>query len=607
MQLQHRIQSPVIFAAALLVSLLSPAMALDTEKYIPFDEIRPGMDAYCLTVYDGTKIEKFDLEVLDVMYRFRPGQNRIVVKGLDPRFIHSGPVQGCSGSPVFIDGRMAGALSSGWGFSKDPLYMATPIEEMLSILDATEQSARSGMTNQPRLALDFSKPLNFSNLKRQYRELIHTPSAARGQSLCPLVTSLPPAAIEQLRASFQGLGFEILQNASTGSAKIQPDLAQIKPGGVLAVPLMDGDISMAATGTITDVIPAPDGDRILAFGHGFNSEGPVDMPIALGTVHTIVASNAISFKLSSSTTPIGTLTHDQDSGVVGVVGKTPKTIDFNLSIDSFADAKIRDYNCKMAVHRRYTPLLLRSAIMAATMRTAEPPYEHTFKYSVDFEFEKYPPLHFENVSSQLGFAQILEETGLVMMLLLNNPYEIVDVKKISVDIKLIPETTAVEINRISISSTTAKPGDRVTVDALLDTFRGEKINRTFDITIPDDTQPGTYMLTFGGFFTYENIFQQNKRHLIAPYDVPSLLKSLELFSGIKRDKVYLVMNRTTGGVALRNRELPSLPATKTLLLSDPKHTDIAQPYKDWTEKVFPVDFILMDEYQFQIKVENSQK
>lgn len=607
MQLRKPKQTLIYALIAPAILLTAPLMALDTEKYIPLDEIRPGMEAYCLTVYEGTKIEKFEIEVLDVMYKFRPGMDRIVVKGTDPRFEKSGPVQGCSGSPVFIDGRMAGALSSGWGFSKDALYMVTPIEEMLTILDAAENKPQTAQMNPgPRLALDFSQPLDFNALRKQYRELMDRPSAA-GSNLCPLVTSMPPAAIHELDDPFRAMGFEILRNASAGSDPyLKPDADQIKPGGILSVPLLDGDISMAATGTITEVIPSPDGDTLLAFGHGFNSEGPVNMPIALGKVHTVVASSAISFKLSSSTTPIGTLTHDQQTGIVGVVGKTPDTIRLNLTIDSYSDDRVRNYNCRMAVHRRYTPLLLRSAIMAATMRTAEPPYEHTFRYAVDYEFKDYEPLHFENVTSQLGFSQILDETGLIMLMLLNNPYEPVEIESMNIRVKLIPKSIAAELNRISINKTTANPGDTLTVNALMDTLRGEKISRDFNFTIPGDVQPGTYALTIGGPFTYENTFAQNKRHLFTAYDVPSMLKSFRLYSTIKRDRVYLTMSRPAGGVAIRNSELPRLPGTRTLLLSDPKHTDIAQSYMDWFEKIIPVDFILMDEHQFQIKVENAQ-
>ena len=124
-----------IFSFLTVVCLLSSICfaELDKSRYITIDEIKPGMSAYCLTVYKGTNIEKFDLEVIDVIHNFQPGRNAILVMGTDPRFVHTGPVAGCSGSPVYINGRLAGALAFGWNFSKDPLYGVTPIAEMLRV------------------------------------------------------------------------------------------------------------------------------------------------------------------------------------------------------------------------------------------------------------------------------------------------------------------------------------------------------------------------------------------------------------------------------------------------------------------------------------------
>ena len=106
----------------------------DPARYISVDEIKPGMEAYCLTVYKGTTVEKFGVEVLSVVHDFMPGRDAILVRGTDERFIHTGPVAGCSGSPVYIDGRLAGALATGWQFSKDPLYGVTPIADMLRVV-----------------------------------------------------------------------------------------------------------------------------------------------------------------------------------------------------------------------------------------------------------------------------------------------------------------------------------------------------------------------------------------------------------------------------------------------------------------------------------------
>ena len=128
----------------------------DPARYISVDEIKPGMEAYCLTVYKGTEVEKFGLEVLSVVHDFMPGRDAILVRGTDERFIHTGPVAGCSGSPVYINGRLAGAMAMGWQFSKDPLYGVTPIADMLRVGGAAfNQSGGEFLNERARLYAGF--------------------------------------------------------------------------------------------------------------------------------------------------------------------------------------------------------------------------------------------------------------------------------------------------------------------------------------------------------------------------------------------------------------------------------------------------------------------
>ena len=139
----------------------------DAQRYIRIDEVKPGMDAYCLTDYGVAGIEKFSLKVLNVIRDFDPGRNAILVMGTDERFKHTGPVGGCSGSPVYIDGRLAGALAFGWTFSKDPLYGVTPIEEMIEVglMDGSHAPAASSGT--AALTFDFSRPIQVREAAEQ--------------------------------------------------------------------------------------------------------------------------------------------------------------------------------------------------------------------------------------------------------------------------------------------------------------------------------------------------------------------------------------------------------------------------------------------------------
>jgi hypothetical protein len=170
-----------------LLFLASCGADIDKTRYITIDQISPGMDAVCLTVYKGVEPEKFNLKVVDIVRDIAPGRNAILVMGTDERFIHTGPVAGCSGSPVYINNRLAGAMSFAWTFSKDPLYGVTPIEEMLQV---GSHIPAKGASFAP--ALDFSKPVN---LKTAYNQTInfrnHKPQAGGITMLpCPIATTL---------------------------------------------------------------------------------------------------------------------------------------------------------------------------------------------------------------------------------------------------------------------------------------------------------------------------------------------------------------------------------------------------------------------------------
>ena len=287
----------VIFSAAVFQSETKAAQAgtlegiWDPAKYISLDEIKPGMEAYCLTEYGLAGIEKFGLEVVDVVRDVGPGMDLIYVKGTDERFIHTGPVAGCSGSPVYIDGRLAGALAYASFYSKDPLYGATPIEEMLRVGRGTRVS-RSGQRAGQRLSVfDFTKPIDFAEIDRQFRNSF----LKRSRNLsgvnplpCPLITSgLPRGVCEQLDELVKPLGLMVVAGGSGGSNKVEDsEKVELVPGACLFIPLLSGDITMSTYGTVTEVR----GDKVYGFGHSYLGYGPVDLPMATGKVHTVVSS-----------------------------------------------------------------------------------------------------------------------------------------------------------------------------------------------------------------------------------------------------------------------------------------------------------------------------
>ncbi len=198
----------------------------DPAKYISLDEIKPGMEAYCLTEYGVAGIEKFGMEVVDVIRNINPSsspgsRDAILVKGTGERFIHTGPVAGCSGSPVYIDGRLAGALAFTWSYAKDPLYGATPIAEMLAVGRGGRARISEQRAGQVDLGVDFTAPIDLAEIDRQFRNsLVKASHGLRGTNHlpCPLITSgLPAEVCEQLSAVVEPFGFVVVAGGSSRS------------------------------------------------------------------------------------------------------------------------------------------------------------------------------------------------------------------------------------------------------------------------------------------------------------------------------------------------------------------------------------------------------
>ena len=343
----------------------------DPAKYISIDEIEPGMEAYCLTEYGTGGIEKFSMEIVDTIPNMNVDRELIgdtlLVKGTDERFIRTGPVAGCSGSPLYIDGRLAGALAFTWLYSREPLYGATPIQDMLKVGQANKEVSSEQSGSQMEYTCDFSNPIDFTEIYRQYsNSQIKSTQTLGGLSPlpCPIITSGIPAEVcEQFRAKMEPLGFMVVAGGGGGSVQNSENV-QLVPGASLCVPLVDGDIQISTCGTVTEVID----DKVYGFGHFLLGQGRVDLPMATGKVHTVVSNLVRSFKVASLVETVGALTTDEADGVIGQIGATAKTIPLTIRIDRYNDAEKRIYNCRLANHKQLTPRYLANKSFIGCLR-----------------------------------------------------------------------------------------------------------------------------------------------------------------------------------------------------------------------------------------------
>ncbi len=600
----------LFFAAAALQSTAQAGQGKalegiwDPAKYIGIDEIKPGMEAYCLTEYGIAGVEKFGMEVVDVVRDFEPGLDIILVSGTDERFIHTGPVAGCSGSPVYINGRLAGALAYAWTYSKDPFYGVTPIAEMLKVGLGGQTAVSNQSAGQGWPVFDFSKPINLTEVDRQFRnELITRSRNFSGATPLPclLVTSgLTSGVREQLDELFKPLGLMVVAGGGSGSnTNLSAEKVQLVPGSCLIIPLVSGDINLSVSGTVTEVKD----DKVYGFGHSYLGYGPVDLPMAAGKVHTIISNIYRSFKLTSVLEDVGALTVDESKAVFGRIGAKAKTIPLTIRIDRYNDTEKRLYNCRVANNRTLTPLLLQSALAGAAFQFGDFPPDHMIEYKVAIDLENDKSIRFQNVSTARGVNDLIIESAGSVALLMNNPYEEIDIQSVEYDIRIVPKSIISHIWSLDLSDSKVKAGENIDIEVIVESVLAGKKKYRCNLEIPEDLAPGKYDLTVCGSTNYERFLVKSVPYKFIAQNASALIEALNYSLSVDRDKLYFILSLPPGGIALEQAELPDLPATRALVLQNETRALQVRPYQHWIEKSIKTATVIIDKKDLKITVE----
>jgi hypothetical protein len=545
-------------------------------------------------------VERFDLDVISVIYDMSPGHDAILVKGVDERLVKTGPVQGCSGSPVFIEGRLAGALAFGWSLSKEALYGVTPIREMLGI---GEKKIMSPETAPPEVAAaysgwDYSKPIDLS---KQQSPPKWQSQSTQGKALAiPLMVSgFTERGVEALQSTFEPLGLMPVQTVSgSGDDQTLVRPSSFERGGTLMVPLVSGDVRMSVLGTVTEV----KGDKIYGFGHSFLGIGDVNFPLATGQVHTVVSVLSSSFKLGSPLDIVGALTSDEVTGVAGYVGRTAPTIPMSFRIDHFDGSAPRRFNCRLAYSKLLMAQLIQGVIAGAMGSIETLPEEHTIQYTADLVLGSGRHLAFSNVSSAMDIQEMLSEVLGASSMLLTNPYKEIPMASIDVSIAIEPKNTTARLIDAVLSDDEVKPGEVIHLDLVAETYLGPKTHYAFQVKVPDNAQPGAYNLVVCGGDSYVQYLRRVSPYKLVAMDADTLVEALDLLLKIRRDRLYCILELPPSGLAVETTELPDLPASKALILRSPKRTIQILPYVPRQETVINTDTIILNQYTAKITV-----
>jgi hypothetical protein len=597
----------ITYVVGLLLSVLISPLAVgaehslwfDPSKHISIDKIQPGMKGYGLSIFYGTKIERFEVEVRDVIKNFEPKRDAILVNLSGQDLERTGVIQGMSGSPVYLkdptDGKykIAGAVAFGWSFSRPgpAICGVQPIEEMLAVppeMNKKEILVRSdrnlftqglstlaaGESESPDTLMSFDRfvmagiakdvssqktnPLNSSSRTNAGLVPLATPlgvSGLSGSTFTKLSTILSPMNLSLVKTgSGSATGTTTKPVAFKADTKAPAD--EIESAGVLAVPLVSGDMSLAAIGTVTDVTD----NKLWGFGHAFFAQGPMELPIASGRIHAIIASLDSSFKLGSPFEPIGTLYSDQNTAVAGEIGPIPTLSPVTIRVNF--DGNIKTYHYDMAMHEQLTPLLTMVCVQSSAVCNKELPELHTVKYSGTIDFGKYGKVEISNTSSNADLGMVLSDVAEPVELMMNNEFERVKFKKIDLSIEILPQSIVATIKQARLDQSEYKPGEKAKVDMIMTQVRGPEFIHTVEFTVPEDLPDGTYALTVGGLQTAMQADRQSNPQMYKPNTIEDLYSMIKRVLSFRSDRFFLSLNTREAGLGIRHYGLGNLPESK---------------------------------------------
>jgi hypothetical protein len=611
--------APAAAAPASSTSASGPAPTTPSKKQaiIPLSEIKAGMTGYGMTVFKGTKPERFDLRVIGVLHNFLPKQDVILIQSDDPRLLHSGIVAGMSGSPVYIEGRLAGAVAYGWHFSKDPIAGVTPIESMLAEL----KRPLRGRANTPysTASLEPGQRPAPSGDRRSIDDVIAKREADRAESPLLARFPLPPrlldgaeprlarASVPLSLAGFGAGAFAELTQALTpyhmvplqaGGAgrKDAKGPSAFEDGGSIAVQLIRGDVSAAATGTVTHV----QGNKVLAFGHPMFNVGEIYLPIATAEVHTFLSAVSSSFKLASPIKEIGSLLQDRQSCILGDTSERAEMIPVSVTVGGPSRAD-KTFHTEVVRHRFLTPMLAAGVISNAAQNSASDVSDATITVRSNIAVRGHKPLELtdhlyspDGVSPRtLASAQGLKAISEILF----NPFSPANLDKIEVRVDVDYKADVAEIVGVSLNSDELEPGSRPSLYVTLRPYAGKEYVQAIPIDIPRTLagQQVKVVTTAGNLAKPESAPPENLGNMID-----------NLRKGYPARSIVVSLETPDEGVTLRGSVIPDLPGSVIDTLRPGASTRRADTFKRAARFVVTTRGVMQGKQEITVRVRDDQ-
>jgi hypothetical protein len=585
-------------------------------EIMPLKEIKPGMKATAWTVFQGNEPEPVPIEIIGRLKNIWGPNQDVIIGKMGGKAIRTNVAGGMSGSPVYIDGKLVGAVALRMSvFSPDAICGITPIELMLEINEFDKSRPDDARTpDKVARTREVSVPSDM---------LMQAVAAGSGKNFPSVQTMVPiesplifsgfhESTLQQFGPLFQQLGITAVQGGAAGSEVKTAKPAKgwehsLNPGDTIAGVLVSGDMSVSGVGTVT----YNDGKRVLAFGHPFFNLGPLDMPMAKGEVVMTLASAFQPNKMANSTEVVGALHQDRHSGIMGVLGDESPMIPVTLKIRSLDKSeKVRnqkDFHYNIFVHQKWTPYLMMLTLYNSLSELNEFADEATYRLNGKVLMNGMQDIALSTMQAS-GESPMPAPMMLAgwwgdkfNRLYLNN-VKTADVKSVNLTIDLMPERRVAMVENAWVDNADVRPGDEVTVKASLRPYRGESIQREFKVKIPAGLAKGDHRIVLSDADTVnrmQNIAGNMNRFLDLPQAV-SLLNQERT-----NNKLYVSLVEASPTAYYDDKTLPSLPSSVLNVMQAgraPSRSMFTSPETAAEQMALPFDYVVTGSYSLRIHV-----
>ena len=561
-----------LFNLSLFAQNLPPSPP-DNPQVIPMSEITEGMEGVGYTVIHGTNVEPFKVKVISVLRKMWHGSDAILIELEGLNLEHSGTVAGMSGSPIYFDGKIAGALAFGWNYAKDPIAGVTPIEEMYKLYNDTNASKVASISKN-----SLQTPLMFSGFN--------------GDSFL------------EYSDKFKEMGFYPMQ--AGGSISDINQSGKFLFGDSVAIVLIDGDFSIAGVGTVSHT----DDEKFLLFGHSMWSKGRLRAPVSRAYINHIVASTASSFKIGAAySNYLGYTVYDGTFGVSGVYGEVPENtmIPVNLQVEdqSFLN---KDFNFRVLNDPTYFSYLLSMAIYTAVTSSAGSDEDGVFSVSYEIETDYFEEPYkvtdrILSYSSKDAFKTAIEQLIAPVDFFIYNNFNRVGIKSIKLSIKRSDLEYAF-LNDITLLEPKAKAGETIHLRVGITPYGKEKTYINIPVKLPVNLTTDVYSIYAANEYIYnyaERLFMPNK------YKIRSLDDVMRIYGKSYDDKALKVwLYSSARGVQIGKDSFPMLPISKYGVMANNYTSDKASVINA-IEGQFDMPYSILGLMKIDIIIEGADK